>query len=464
MSISDLLTEYIEKRNSDNARRSYKSIINSYISWRNYSLEQLIASGVKEQSHFEKYLIDPTLKIAEITRKIHISVVKGFMIFCGVKLKRYSRKKQKYYFENDSVMNDFLTLTGTREITKRGANRHLYMYCQFRDKTPTELIEELETITKPKLRVFLKQFYDSMTIQSKKAVLSRIIRFYRLLGDFRIDPPKVRSQKKLGLLLSQKQLIDKKIVRELMKVSDLRDSMIVMCCFESGLNPVDLVSFNYEDMKSFLNLENPEEITQVAVIPRIRSKTGYEFLACFGVQSLQLISFWLKTVRKNLKEWNMELTDNFPIFCQKYSPHQRLNNYSIAGILKTVSNNAGYDQPFLSSDFRNSFNTRAKQLLKHYDKELFMGHSGGLERHYDISSLEYYTNEYQKAWEMLFDLSYDHERLKSLEEKHKEMETALKDVRPILEQIFLALYDPKSDTKLTREDFEKAITRLRGVK
>ena len=74
-------------------------------------------------------------------------------------------------------------------------------------------------------------------------------------------------------------------------------------------------------------------------------------------------------------------------------------------------------------------------MLKHYDKELFMGHTGGIERSYDISDLDYFTNEYTKAWEILFDLTYQHERVLSVEERNRKIEIALKDIIPIIEDI-----------------------------
>ena len=457
-----LIDEYITTKNTDNARRAYKSIINSYLNWRKISLDELIKNDLEEENHFEKYLADSSVNVILATRKIHISVVKGFLIYCGVKFKRYSRKKKPYYYEDDPVMQDFLILTGSAEITKRGANRHLYMYCEFRKKTPTELIEELATITKPKLRVHLKQFYDNMTVQTKRNILSRIIRFYRIMADYHIDLPNLRSPKKTKLLMNQKQLVDKEIVKELLKVSDLRDSMIVLTCFESGLNPVDLVVFNYGDLKPFLNLEEPKEINDVAVIPRIRSKTNYEFLACFGSQSLQYMSAWLKVVKKNLKNWKQELTDDFPIFCQKHAPHQRLNNYSISNILKLVSDQAGLE-PLLTNDFRKGFNTRTKPYLKHYDKALFMGHAGGIERHYDVSSLEYYTDEYRKAWKILFDLTFDDIKLGKLEDKMTEQELLIQDLTKTIEkqnqalQLFYQVFHEQIEKKGLDETLDELI-------
>jgi len=409
-----LVKAYLNTIDKESTRLTSISTINRYVKWRKLTPEEIIKSGLEELDQFTLFLNDESLSISTRSKVVIISKMKQFLIFHNVPIKRYQKQKQELYYKDDPAMQDFMILTGTKEETKRAANRYLASYCDFRNKNPTELLKEVKILEKTRLRVLLKQFYDSLTIKSKVYYVQKVIRFYKLLADVHIDMELKHPRKRL--LMGKKILVDKEIVQKMLNVADLRDSMIIMSIFESGLNPVDLCSFNYGDLKHFLNLENPMSIDKVIVIPRIRSKTDYEFLACFGIQSLQFISKWLAYVKKELSKLNKSLEDDFPVFTQKSQPFQRMSMQSLAYVFKTISDRAGLPK-ILSSDFRNSFNTRTKTILKHYDKELFMGHSGGIERHYDVSSIDYYIEEYSKAWKILFNLDFDDVKMGQLEEK-----------------------------------------------
>jgi len=92
-----------------------------------------------------------------------------------------------------------------------------------------------------------------------------------------------------------------------------------------------------------------------------------------------------------------------------------------------------------------------------------MGHSGGIERHYNITTLEQFQDMYREAWKILFDLSYDHERIVTVEQENKEIRAALQDVSKVLESLFSVYSDPAGQVKLTKEDLEKALERLRTL-
>lgn len=447
----------------ESLRAGKKSNIKKYLEWRNISVEELIKNGLNEKVYFEQFRKDPELKYKTKSRLVLLATIRKFLIFHNVPLKMSEQKRAVWYFAEDPAMKDFIEVTGRAPGTKKNANSFLANYAKFRGKTPTELLQEVKELSIPDLRVILTKYYNSMSIKSAKSRVQHVVRFYYYLANIRVDlPAAIRNKTTRKLMLGEK-LIDKAIVKQMLEVADLRDSMIILACFESGLNPCDLINLNYKDLKKHLNLEDPNSITNVAVIVHSRQKTGYEFLACFGSQTLRFMSKWLKLQREELSKWQQEITDNSPIFSMKKAPFQRISASNISKVIRTISRRALLSENYSNADFRNSFNTRTKQHLKHYDKELFMGHSGGLERHYDTSTLEYYTEEYRKAWEILFDLTYDHDRIVNVEQENREIKAALRDVSKVLESLFNIYSDPAGQTKLTKEDLEKAIDRLRTL-
>ncbi|MGC9780931.1 MAG: site-specific integrase [Candidatus Heimdallarchaeota archaeon] len=444
----------------ESLRAGRKSNIKKYLEWRDVLVEELISSGLNEKIYFEQFLKDPQLKYKSKSRQVVLATIRKFLIFHNVPLKMSEQKKAVWYFDDDPAMKDFIEVTGRAPGTKKNANSFLAHYANFRGKTPTELLQEVKELSIPELRVILTKYYNSMKIKSAKNRVQHVVRFYYYLANIRVDlPAAIKSRSTKKLMLGEK-LIDKTIIKQMLEAADLRDSMIILACFESGLNPCDLVNINYGHLKKHLNLEDPNAINKAAVIVHTRQKTGYEFLACFGPQTLRFMSKWLKLQKEELNKWSQEITDESAIFSMKKAPFQGISVSNITKVLKKISRRAGLEETYSSADFRNSFNTRAKQLLKHYDKELFMGHVGGIERHYDNSTLEYYTNEYQRAWEMLFDLSYDNEKVSSLEEKYYELKEAYKDQSFLIENFYNALFDPESSTKTNRKELEKTISRI----
>ena len=448
----------------ESLRAGKRSNIKKYLEWRNISVEELISSGLNEKVYFEQFRKDPQLKYKSNSRLVLLATIRKFLIFHNVPLKMSEQKKAVWYFADDPAMKDFIEVTGRAPGTKKNANGFLAHYANFRGKTPSELLQEVKELSIPELRVILTKYYNSMKIKSAKTRVQHVVRFYYYLANIRVDLPAAIKSKTTKRLMLGDKLIDKGIIKQMLEAADLRDSMIILACFESGLNPCDLVNLNYGHLKKFLNLEDPNSISEVAVIVHTRQKTGYEFLACFGPQTLRFMSKWLKLQKEELSKWSQEITDDSAIFSMKKAPFQRISVSNISKVLNKISRKASLEENYSSADFRNSFNTRAKQHLKHYDKELFMGHSGGIERHYDNSTLEYYTNEYGKAWEILFDLSYDHERIVSVEEENREIKKVLKDVSYIIEYLFLAREAKDSDTKLSVEDIDKALKRIREIR
>ncbi len=451
-----------------------KSALKNYLKWRGLeTVSELIASGLTEESFFKEYIENDSILPSTLTKKVRVSLIKQFLRFAGVAFKRFDKTTSKItYYKEDRFMEDFLELdVGESKSSQKAANRALNNYCQFRNMSPTELVEEVkeERITVEDLRDSLVRHFKQLSLEVKtaKKQIPYLLTFYYFRAGITIRlQSKVKKKDKgiIPIMLGGKT-VAKQEMKQLLTVADLRDSMIIMMLFENGSSGIDLCNLTFGELKDYLNLDNPEAIEygSVAVIIDVRQKTNYQYLSCFGTQSLKLISKWLKVRRDGILGVKETITDESFIISTKRYPYQKISRGAITQAIKRLGLVAGFTEPFTPADFRNSFNTRTKKILKHFDKELFMGHSGSLERHYDNSEIEYYTNEYRKAWEILFDLSYDHERIVTVEEENREIKAALRDVSKVLESLFNVYSDPAGQTNLTKEDLDKAIDRLRNL-
>lgn len=428
---NELIQKYLKTIENKKTRANHGYMIRKYLKWRNISPEELIENGLTEKDHFERYANDDSLKVKRKSKITLLCTIKKFCVFHKVPFIKFEREKEPLKFADDEYMKKFLTLSGTKKKTKLNTNYQLAKYCTFRNKSPTELIEEAQGFENVDFELHLKEFYDSLNLKTKESFIFTVARFYykfvKIYGEIiptiiKRNNNRKKSNHRLGF---DKKIVDKETIKQLIEVSDLRDSLIIIAMWESGLNPIDLVSLNYGQMKDYLNLVDPNTIDNVAVIPYTREKNNVSFLACFGKQTLRLMSKWLNRMKIDFDKWGTKITNETPLITMKTAPYERLDNRSVYFVIRKASLKAGFDNWFNCSDFRNSFNTRAKQILKHYDKEMFMGHSGGIERHYDISDLKYFTTEYTKAWELLFDLSYSNEKVLSLEDENRDLQKRL---------------------------------------
>lgn len=330
--IKDSDTDKIAKRKEQKAKSLAKSSILSYLKWRGISVEELLESGLQEKKYFEKYVEDNSTNVKRNTRAARLTVVKKLLRFYDIPFPKWLKERKELPYQDDEAMIEFLTHSGSKPNTKKACNLKLRKYCEFRNMNPSELLNEAKTITKQKLRLKIKEFYDSLQGSDKKETANTVIRFYRYLTtrfeDLIVPSVSKQKNKKRGLGLDKK-IVDKEVVRRLLEGADLRDSMMIMALFESGINPVDLSVLNYGQLKQYLNLQNSDSIDEVALIECRRSKTDNPFIACFGRQSLRLMSRWLKFVQKELKEWNKTITDDYPIFTMKKAPFERLEKLNL---------------------------------------------------------------------------------------------------------------------------------------
>ncbi len=468
-----------------NATNSFKEILK----WRNISIEEFIKNGDKEVPIIESYM-DIENGLNDTTKRMRTSITKRFLRFLGHETPFMSMARQRFeHFPNDVELNKHIELDiglDKAKMTHKAIRLAIARFSTFREMTPTELVEEVkqQEITIPELRDVLLKFRNSLELKDKITPVNLVRRFYEFRADFVVSLPPSVIKKRIRKLQSGKKLT-KKIIQQLLDVCDLRDKMIIYSLFESGLNGIELVNltikhFEYQDKygntKSYLNIENPEEINDVCVIRHIRQKSPIEFYACFGRKSLRYMSKWLKARKNGTVGSKEELTDDTPIFCTKQYPYQKISATSVSNVVRRSSELAGFkgiEKHYTPADFRNHFNTTTKAILKPFDKEVFMGHVGGIEHHYDISDEKYFRDEYRKSWEICFDMSFDNEKMKETENyfeaKVKQLQQELTErdekfiqmkmqIEEIKEQRFLVDQEQKERVEILKQQPTVQIT------
>ena len=435
------------------ANRIHK--FNKYLEWRKKTPKEILDSGLQEAEHLEQFknLYPGEKKKQEQQRRA--TLVRQFLRFHGIPIERPTTNKPRiWYYEDDPYMQKFLNLhraTGSKKI----ANRALADYCKWRGLTPTQIVEETSEDEFDLLEV-LENFFRWRLKQSKInekttwAKVNLIIRFYRRYKRIKIEfesSEKPRSVKGL-YALSRKAAITKEEVQKILEIADTRDSAIILGLWESGLSPADLGTINYEQIKEGLNLEDPNNVPTCIIFPHQRKKNKQPFFCALGKQSLRFASLWLKQRTSGVLEASEQISNKTIVFSTKYPPYKTSTPQVITNTIKKLSRLADV-RSFCSTDFRNTFNTKLKQTgMDKDDREMLMGHSLGIAEHYDISRKQHYEEEYSKYWRICFDITFEDEKLQSLEEatiKTKEEIFDLKIINARLSKLVVKLLKATQD-------------------
>jgi len=437
-----------KKNNSTSYVKNFASIINHYLKWRQITIEELIELGINESPFLTQFINDNSLDSKKRTRETIVSSVRQLMRFHKIPIVAERKRKDKiWYYDEDDTMNDFLDLhIHSSDSTKKKINRAIKDYCEFREKTPTELIEEQidVKIIKKHLRGFFKWKKENFRATKGQEEISNqyiwqiiliIKRFYEEFFELHFvfkeyEKPTIDRTPK------RQETITKDEMRELLAIADVRDSMILYGLWESGLSPVDLTSITYGKIKQFLNIGNPEDVPECAAFWHQRQKTkrkNSRFVCVLGKQTLKYVSMWLQLRTKNARYGYFEkITDDSIIFSTKSMPFKRSKHvpmnclYNICKQLDTDTITPGR--------FRNNFNTRLTEAgLDYLIREMFMGHSLGIAGHYTHLQLDFYIKEYLKHYPRCFDLTIEDEKYKELEEENLQIKDAIRDIGSVLE-------------------------------
>ncbi|MHA1367748.1 MAG: tyrosine-type recombinase/integrase, partial [Candidatus Heimdallarchaeota archaeon] len=413
--VKNWMQTYKAKDKMNNVRR-----LAYYLKWRNITFDELMSS-----KNEEKYFLKMYNEFAEQGKQKYAititTIIRSFMRFCGLNVKAKHQLNETWYFIDDQIMKNFLNNYRDKRTTKKIANRAIYDYSLFRQMTLAELVNEQKT--EQELMFVLLDFKNYIIEQNnvKEATawrkISAITKFYRIFKQYRIEfEDSVKPKRIRGVYANKRnEQITKDEMNKLLEVADVRDSMILLGLWESGLNSCDLVTITYGMIKQFLNLENPDNIPDCAIFLHIRRKNNTQFYCVLGKQTLKYASLWLKQRANGLIAEKEKLTNESIVFSTKSVPFTKPNNRTINSLTKRISELADL-RKLVPTDFRNTFYTKLLETGMDKDiREMFMGHSLGIAAHYTISNEQHYKEEYLKYYELCFDLTFANERVKTLE-------------------------------------------------
>jgi len=429
------------------ANRIFK--FNKYLEWRGITVQELLQSGVNEAAYIEDFKNDFANDKEKMEKQRRATIVRSFLRFHKIPIARPPTNNPRvWYFEDDPYMQKFLKIY--RNIgTKKVANRSLADYCNWREITPSQIIEETTEDEYDMLEVLIDFFnwrmkQSDINEKTTWTKINYIIRFYRRFKRIRIEfeqSEKPRYPKGI-YALNRKESITKDEMKALLEIADTRDSAILLGLWESGLSPSDLGTITYAQIKKGLNLKKPDEVAACVIFPHSRKKNQQGFFCALGKQSLKFASLWLKQRTSGVLEQSEKLTDQTIVFSTKYPPYKNTSAATISGTIKKICKLAGV-RSLSAADYRNTFNTKLKQVgMDKDDREMFMGHALGIAGHYDISRKEHYETEYLKYWRICFDITFDDEKMRSLEDetlKTKEELFELRQSNAILSKLVLKL-------------------------
>lgn len=185
--------------------------------------------------------------------------------------------------KKDMLVNNFVRSRSTKDVTKAIYIRRIRKYCNFLNKSPTELIEEAEKeeesgIRLPRRKVnnyilnyieFLEEESNSNhTIKSHVETVKGFYNYYDIkLQKFKLsntDPSYVYEE-----LPSQDH------IREALKVCGIRDKAIILLMYSSGMGASEIRSLTYIDflkaLSDYLDLDEFDTLDVKKLVKKIRS-------------------------------------------------------------------------------------------------------------------------------------------------------------------------------------------------
>lgn len=475
--------------------RNYVSVIGRYLIYRKISLDEyfnLLKTNPEEEI---TKVLEYRTHLKALGKADQTPYLKRLMRFFGIKFPRYKhpiRKKAIMYFIDDvedKYMIEFMELQqGLSDGSKRRINRALREFCQFVDLSPSKLYQQIEKgiLDVKKLGRMIINFKH--TRENPTPELEKKYRWFAISHKFvklktfyvnqffemvcLVKPIYKSSQlgkSESGIDVSKRIVITKNEVKQLSDRMNINQKCLLFGLFESGLYAKELVKLTYEKIKHVLDLKATLEETKDCVVffnRRSKSKVGH--FAVIGKQTLYYLQQKLaERIRMYSNEEPYQLQDNEYVFSENISPMRKLNASSVNNMIRDKSLSCGIEK-ITCRDLRRTFISLLSESnripIEH--RQILYGHTNKLmsAKAYTVSDFVTYEEFYSRSYYECFFLEYDDLKYHSLEEENREIRTALREVSKVLEDIFLAYSDPLGQTKLTKEDLERILKRLRTTK
>lgn len=221
--------------------------------------------------------------------------------------------------KEDQHFKDFIRSRNIRKSTARRYETNIKLFCQFLNKTPTEVIEEAEQEEEERLRMKKRkikrhlmsytEYLESQNVSPtyiQKTMVS-IRTFYR---EFEIElphPVPIRNDEQI--LITTDNMINKDHIRKAVSFANKKYQAIILLGSSSGMGAAEMINLTFGDFLKALEISEKRlpdmgELTQLlekrseyGLIPtwRIkRYKTGMPYFTFSSPESTRAIMNWLQ--------------------------------------------------------------------------------------------------------------------------------------------------------------------------
>lgn len=220
-----------------------------------------------------------------------------------------------------------LTLIGRGEKIRENRSRLIKLYCNWRERSPGELIEEAKRVGVKKTEHKLKEFYDwlrtdyvipekggkrkgekGLAPRSAGQVIEDVRVFYKEndipIGNLHLPTPRKLKENFRKFLSAQD-------VKRMLDVCErLRDKVVILCAFQAGLGMKELITLNYGDVAEGLD---KGEIP--LTLHLMREKEGIEYYTFLGEDAVDTLRCYIKLRRKGSRYLSPEdIKNDSPLF------------------------------------------------------------------------------------------------------------------------------------------------------
>lgn len=220
-----------------------------------------------------------------------------------------------------------LTLIGRGEKIRENRSRLIKLYCNWRERSPRELIEEAKRVGVKKTEHKLKEFYDwlrtdyvipekggkrkgekGLAPRSAGQVIEDVRVFYKEndipIGNLHLPTPRKLKENFRKFLSAQD-------VKRMLDVCErLRDKVVILCAFQAGLGMKELITLNYGDVAEGLD---KGEIP--LTLHLMREKEGIEYYTFLGEDAVDTLRCYIKLRRKGSRYLSPEdIKKDSPLF------------------------------------------------------------------------------------------------------------------------------------------------------
>lgn len=258
----------------------------------------------------------------------------------------------------DKTFKNFIKNRELRESTEILYARRLTDFCNFINKNPSELIEEIkeEKSRNEKVSDYVENYLDELKNKGKSVntIKNRFDTLKAFFNEFDIDKLIIKNITFKNENFHFDQLPDRDHIRKAIQVSGLRDKAIILLHFSSGMGAIELRHLTYGDfinsVDEYLDLDNREKLNILKVVSELEKqedvvgtwqikkiKSGISYVTFNSPESIQAILDYLLDRERSNKPIK---TFEDPLFVNTWN--KPLEKSVHGAIFKRINDKAGF--------------------------------------------------------------------------------------------------------------------------